>query len=280
MSTKMNRQLPLTLTARDLRPLYEAFSEEDDENGNPIFLFSSFGYITHNYEAYFGQCNLRKQQLCSEDISRSLELLSDDDVYPSAPMDITTITDLASDGLYLKGPMLNVAFKNTGLLPKLTLNEVRILEVLQSCPHGNIVPYYGCVIRRDRIVCLAFKRLSETLYQRMGVANRPFDVDKCMDSVTSVVRHLHSLNLAHNDLNPANIMVDDDDKVYVIDFGSCREVGQQLITAGTRGWIDEDFTTSHPQHDMIALDKIHGWLKQQNSRASNKGNVDRIVPLQ
>ena len=33
-------------SAPDLSPRYEAFSEEDDANGNLIFPYSSFGYIT------------------------------------------------------------------------------------------------------------------------------------------------------------------------------------------------------------------------------------------
>lgn len=43
-------ELPL-YSARDLSPRYEAFSEDDDEDGNPIFLYSSFGYISDEYVA-------------------------------------------------------------------------------------------------------------------------------------------------------------------------------------------------------------------------------------
>lgn len=56
-------QAPPIHSARDLSPLYEAFSEEDDEHGNPIFLFSSFGFITDEYVAYFGQSKRRKYVL-------------------------------------------------------------------------------------------------------------------------------------------------------------------------------------------------------------------------
>jgi hypothetical protein len=41
----VNEELPIS-SARDLSPLYEAFTEEDDEDGNPIFDYSSFGCTT------------------------------------------------------------------------------------------------------------------------------------------------------------------------------------------------------------------------------------------
>jgi hypothetical protein len=45
-------------TLQDPNPLYEAFFEEDDEHGNPVFLFSSFGYFTQDFFAYFGMSSL------------------------------------------------------------------------------------------------------------------------------------------------------------------------------------------------------------------------------
>ncbi|PNS17782.1 Serine/threonine-protein kinase SMU1 [Sphaceloma murrayae] len=267
----MEQVPPPPLTRRDLRPLYEAFSEEDDEDGNMIFLFSSFGYITQDHRAYFWA-----EQ---EDIRTSLKLLCDDDVYPHAPANVTVVTEPVGNDIYLKRPPLNVVYLDTSLLPVLTLNETRILEKLKACSHTNIVPYLGCIVRRDRIVSLAFKRLSATLFQRVGASHAPFNAASCMESTESVVRHLHSLGLAHNDLNPGNIMVDENDEVYVIDFGSCREVGQGLITAGTRGWIYEEFTTSESCHDLIALDKIRAWLGEETSCSVDQQQVNLAPTL-
>ncbi|KAH9823761.1 serine/threonine-protein kinase-like protein [Teratosphaeria destructans] len=254
------------VTVRDLRPLYEAFSEEDDEHGNPIFLYSSFGYITKDFVAYFGQSAMRKLQLTPKDIRESLELLPDDDVYPEAPPNITIAPTPMHDGLYVKGPMLNTAFQGTGLLPKLTLREVEVLETLKQNPHPNIVRYMGCLVERGLVVGLVFDRLSKTLEERLKEHDRDFSIDAYMNSITSVVEHLHSLGLAHNDINPNNIMVDEVDTIFVIDYGSCQPFGFELITAGTRGWIDEDFTVSARHHDLLALKKIRNWLDLQRRK--------------
>ena len=95
---------------------------------------------------------------------------------------------------------------------------------------------------------------------RRGAQPEGFSARACMRDIRAAVGHLHALGYAHNDLNPYNIMVDDDDDVVVIDFGSCRPFGKRLMSTGTYGWIDEEFTTSEKRHDVAALDKIEKWL--------------------
>lgn len=56
-----------------------------------------------------------------------------------------------------------------------------------------------------------------------------------MDGIRAGVEHLHSLGFAHNDLNPMNIALDGDDNLIILDFGSCRRFGEQVLSAGTYG---------------------------------------------
>ena len=257
----VNEELPVN-SARDLSPRYEAFSEEDDEYGNPIFLYSSFGYITDEYVAYFGQSKLRKRELTQKDIRESLKRLPDEDVYPEAPSNITVVSTPIDGNVFLKRPKLHLAFVGTGILPKLMLQEAEIMELLMRNPHPHIVRYRGCLIKRGRIVGLVLDRYPITLQHRLEKSTQHFNVESCMRKITSAVCHLHSLGLAHNDLTPMNIMVDGYDDPVIIDYSSCRPFGRTLITAGTPGWIDEDFTISAQEHDKSALDKIQRWLEK------------------
>ncbi|KAF2175643.1 hypothetical protein K469DRAFT_743221 [Zopfia rhizophila CBS 207.26] len=235
----MNGQALPIKSVQDLSPLYEAFSEEDDEHGNPIFLYSSFGFITNEYIAYFGQSNLRKYELTPKDIKDSLKLLPDEDVYPKAPLNVTVFSTPIDSNVFLKGLKLNTAFKDTGLLPKLLLQEVEIMELLMRNPHPHIISYRGYMIKRGRI--------------RLQKGARHFNVENCIRKIISGVCHLYSLGLAHNDLTLINIMINEYDTSVVIDYGSW----------GTLGWIDEDFTTSAQKHDEISLGKIRAWLKER-----------------
>ncbi|KAH7111045.1 serine/threonine-protein kinase-like protein [Dendryphion nanum] len=259
-----NQALPIK-SVRDLSPLFEAFSEEDDEHGNPIFLYSSFGFITKEYIAYFGQSSLRKSELTPKEIKNCLKIVPDEDVYPTAPANVTVFATPLDSNVFFKGPKLNTAFLNTGLLPKLLLREAEIMETLMRNPHPNIVGYRGCKIERGLIVGLVLDRYPLTLQQRMKEGARHFNVENCMRKISSAVRHLHSLGLAHNDLTPMNIMIDEHDTPFVIDYGSCQPFGGDLITGGTWGWIDEDFTTSEQKHDEISLGKIQAWLEERDA---------------
>lgn len=87
-----------------------------------------------------------------------------------------------------------------------------------------------------------------------------------MTQIASAISHLHSLGLAYNDLTPMNIMVDDNETLFLIDFGSCQPFGSTLITAGTPEWTDEDFTNSAKKNDEIALDKLRAWLHTMKER--------------
>ncbi|KAF2726691.1 hypothetical protein EJ04DRAFT_480166 [Polyplosphaeria fusca] len=167
--------------------------------------------------------------------------------------------------VFLKGPKLQKDLISTVLLPRLILQEVQILELLRRNPHPHIIHYHGCLIRRGLIVSIVLYRYPMTLKERLESDMRGFNVERCISEIKSAAKHLHSLGLAHNDLTPMNIMIDENDTSVVIDFGSCQPFGCDLITAGTPGRIDEDFTHSAQDHDEVALHKLQTWLEMRRS---------------
>lgn len=80
---------------------------------------------------------------------------------------------------------------------------------------------------------------------------------------------MHSLGYAHNDLNPMNIALDEHDQPVILDFEFCRKFGEKLMSGGTPGWIDEDYSTSASSHDESALQKIEMWLLQKHSKRTS-----------
>lgn len=45
--------------------------------------------------------------------------------------------------------------------------------------------------------------------------------------VASIIEFIHSKNIVHCDLKPSNIMIDKNKKVYIIDFGNARFIGEK-----------------------------------------------------
>lgn len=75
------------------------------------------------------------------------------------------------------------------------------------------------------------------------------------------IRHLHSLGLVHNDINPRNIMVDDSDRAVIIDFDTCYHQGQKLgPKAGTWGWFMEGVEYASVDNDFFGLSKLREYM--------------------
>ena len=156
------------------------------------------------------------------------------------------------------------------------LRGVEVCEVLRKHPHPNIASYYGCQESRGRVSGLCFKRYTSTLLEKVnpGYLNkfaflssgRPLvddTVKASLDGILRGIRHLHSLGIVHNDITPANIMFAEDDSPVLIDFDSCREVGESLRDTGTKRtheWHNPDDKTALKENDLDAFTELKTWL--------------------
>ncbi|KAF2766892.1 hypothetical protein EJ03DRAFT_254282, partial [Teratosphaeria nubilosa] len=163
---------------------------------------------------------------------------------------------------YIKRPKLLCLDdpEETKLLPALLLGEITILERLKVQHHPNIARYFGCTTRRGRITGIVLEKYEVILQYRFEDDPRRLDIQGCMKQIQEGIEHLHSLGLAHNDLNPMNIGFTKDDVPVIFDFGSCREFGEPLISAGTPGWVDEDCVESAAQNDIAVLARLESSM--------------------
>ena len=69
----------------------------------------------------------------------------------------------------------------------------------------------------------------------------PVTAERWAEGLRVAQAYLHSLGLAHNDINPYNIMVREDGTPVLIDFGSCQPFGGRLQSLGSPGWYEEMF---------------------------------------
>ncbi|KAF5671429.1 serine threonine kinase [Fusarium heterosporum] len=137
----------------------------------------------------------------------------------------------------------------------LILAEAEICEHLMDHPHLNIAKYWGCDVVDDRIRGLCFGKYTMTLFERaeLGI---PLDHEHCLRGIRDGLDHLHSLGFAHNDINPHNIMLDAGDNAIIIDFDSCKPIGETMIKGGTPDWCVENSWISSPENDFYGLNKI------------------------
>ncbi|KAI0194767.1 kinase-like domain-containing protein [Xylaria flabelliformis] len=258
---------PLITSFRDLT-IIEAF---DPGANKPKY--TTFYTLTTEDELFFGESTKSKRELSLEEYRALLKRVGDDEIYPQVPAGLQlTIApaDLDDSNAFIKRPGLNCyeSMKGTNYVPKSVLEETTVMEQVSKTPHPNIIKYHGCRVNRGRITALVLELLDQTLTQFKSDGKlQSLDKDKFVRALQSAVDYLHSLGLAHNDINPDNIMVKDGMPV-LIDFGSCAPVGQRLQSLGTEGWYEELFFTSQFKHDIYAMGKLREWLSLSNEEVA------------
>ncbi|KAI0454380.1 kinase-like domain-containing protein [Xylaria acuta] len=250
---------PIITSFRDLT-IIEAFDPEADKPK-----YTTFYALTPEDELFFGESTKGKRELSLEEYRALLKRVGDDEIYPQVPADLQlTIApaELDDSNAYIKRPGLNCyeSMKGTNYVPKSVLDETTIMEQVSKTPHPNIIKYHGCRVKRGRITAVVLELLDQTLTQFKSDGKlQSLNKDKFVAALQSAVDYLHSMGLAHNDINPDNIMVRDGMPI-LIDFGSCAPVGQRLQSLGTSGWYEELFFTSQFKHDIYSMGKLNEWL--------------------
>ncbi|KAI1364035.1 kinase-like protein [Xylaria arbuscula] len=240
--------------------------------------YTTFWKFYPNGEAYFAQIFKPRLEISIEEVRDAMRRIPDTEIYPEIPEDanlkIVETIDNTDGKLYIKRPSLNIYETDYphALGRELFLGEAQIMEQLSCIPHKNIVPSHGCQWRDGRLTGILLRRHAYSLFEYFlwGIHESStttttittLDAERFMAELESAVTHLHAAGLAHNDLKPTNILLDEQHMPVLIDFGSCRAFGARLLEGGTPGWCDDEklVTVSDKEHDRFALEKIREWI--------------------
>lgn len=151
------------------------------------------------------------------------------------------------------------------------LQDVLILEKLAQRQHPYIVRYLGSRVRRGHITGIVLEALHWNLYEyahSRPAAFAKLDKEAFLAGVESAVRFLHSLGFVHNEINPRNVMVREDEDgaswPVLIDFDSCGPFGHDMECAGSPGFSasdDPEQFVSLQRHDEYSIDRLRKWWK-------------------
>ncbi|KAK4108593.1 kinase-like protein [Canariomyces notabilis] len=269
---------PKISSSSDLQSLAEEF---EVENGAHKFKRTVFAALDDDDVAYWGaKEGIRKYFISPEEFEATLQPIPDDWMFPDLTDDLAkeiTIADtddgsvIASEDLFIKRPKLSAydpeeVGRYLPSAPRMLLEEIHILETLSKNPHPNIVRYHGARVRRGRVTGILLSRHSTTLdsIENNKPLKESLDRNRITTDLESAVAHLHALGLAHNDINPTNILIGRDKEAVLADFGSCQPVGKGLMfSRGTPGWMDEgsNYETSEMRHDLVGLRKVGEWME-------------------
>lgn len=240
----------------------EAF--EDDGCGDIKFAHTKVIVQDTRTERWYSSVS-RQRYRHHQDIDLAALRLTEipaDHIWPKYRPGLTQVAQHVLPRCHVKRPSL-VEYGDTSdsaAIAKLFLEEVEICEILRIHPHSNVAQYNGCLVHDGRIKGLCFtqyrNRLSEVVLNLTELQRL-----ECLGQVLAGITHLHKLSLVHNDINPRNIMVDDEGKAVIIDFDSTKHYGEPLgLKGGTLSWIGQDFEFADPTNDHLAFRKLTDWL--------------------
>ena len=111
------------------------------------------------------------------------------------------------------------------------------------------------------IICL--RKYKHSLHDAVQ-SGATLDRNVILSGIAKGLQFLHdTLGLVHNDINPTNIMLDDNGHPVIIDFDSCAKIGEDLDgrKGCTFGWVRKpEPHTSIVANDEYALSLITQYL--------------------
>lgn len=241
--------------------------EFDGASGDDHFAYTSLIMSDRGSDKIFCATTMsRLSSLQSSQIPVSTNIanlteIPPDHIYPQIPAKYSVFAREMTNEIYYKRPRLLSYGQDSkkDAISITVLNEVHNYERLQIQPCEFLAKYYGCLVSSGRIIAIVLEKYECTLADRVRNGPLPLLPDLWLKQILFGVHHLHDQGLAHNDLNPWNIMLKGD-QVAIIDFDSCAPLGELLDKEGTLDWSDPQATVSAISNDDYSLNKLEKFL--------------------
>ncbi|KAI5401389.1 LEAF RUST 10 DISEASE-RESISTANCE LOCUS RECEPTOR-LIKE PROTEIN KINASE-like 1.1 isoform X2 [Lathyrus oleraceus] len=160
------------------------------------------------------------------------------------------------------------------------MNEVNILTTLR---HKNLVSLYGCTSQHSRELLLVYEYISNGtiashLHGELAKPNLlPWSIRiKIAIETATALTYLHASGIIHRDVKTSNILLDDNFRVKVADFGLSRlfpEDATHVSTApqGTPGYLDPEY---HQFYQLTSKSDVYSFGVVLIELISSKPAVD------
>jgi eukaryotic-like serine/threonine-protein kinase len=115
----------------------------------------------------------------------------------------------------------------------------REAELLSQLSHANLPEVLDFFTQEDQGYIVMTLIEGKDFYSLMEQQKGPFPEDqvrKWLDQILNALAYCHSHNVIHRDLKPENLILADDGKIYLVDFGIAKALGttSTLTTVGAR----------------------------------------------
>ncbi|XP_071105195.1 cyclin-dependent kinase 2 homolog [Haliotis cracherodii] len=156
-----------------------------------------------------------------------------------------TVYSVFKDGKVFAAKVSHPRNTEPGEASKVWTNEYSILSQVQ---HKNIIKAYDLFEHNGRqVLILEYVggcNLAEFMDRRC-VARRQSSIKKIMKQVLDVLQYLHQNNVAHQDITPSHILIEQSGKVKIINFGDATRLGKNsMYPQNEAGDVQDDIIKS------------------------------------
>jgi len=131
---------------------------------------------------------------------------------------------------------------------------LREISILKELKHENIIKLYD-VIHQETDITLVFEFFGQDLLHYV-VANvvqlAPETIHSFMLQLLNALAYFHSKRVIHRDLKPENLLINEDGKLKVADFGTARSLGVSFRNVSsevvTLWYRSPDILLGSPKH--------------------------------
>ena len=141
-------------------------------------------------------------------------------------------------------------------LNKNVYNEIEIMKLLH---HKNIIPLYEIIDNQEINTVYLIMKYIENKYVISHMYNclPETRVRNYILQLIDCLQYIHSCHIIHHDIKPENLLIDKDDVLYLIDFGSSEQLDKNMITTrriGTLTFFSPELFEEQDDLDGCAID--------------------------
>lgn len=174
------------------------------------------------------------------------------------------------------------------VVKNILFDDTELYRKLSTIKNENVAKVYETVIIDNKFYAVMEFVQGITLTEYIK-RNGPMTDEMTRETVLQIcngLNEIHSLGIIHRDINPNNIMIDENRKIKIIDFGISRfqKVNQSTDTQilGTQGFTAPEqfgFAQTSIRSDIYSLGVLMNYLKTGclPSEKSEKGALSSVI---
>jgi serine/threonine protein kinase len=185
-------------------------------------------------------------------------VIEESEIYPQYEEWITPINNKVIKDVHIKTFKPHHIGYASGL-KRTMIDEIRTYELLNKHRVSGVPKYYGCIVENGLIKGFGISKLSTTL-EGLDKLVLHQHASSILTTLSSIVDSLHDIGVVHGDINPTNIMFDDEINTYLVDFDSS---GPDMTKMGSLGWMRDGYCKSN-EDDKHALNMINNYIRTKS----------------